>query len=76
MNINMGRKMVRTVKMTLGTELAAALDKAARKLGVGRSAFAQHALWMVLRRQPEASLELKHREGYRRHPVRRGEFSA
>jgi len=66
---------VRTVQMTIDAELVAAVDKAARRLGTTRSAFARKALRAALRRLHERSLEQKHGEGYRRKPVRRGEFS-
>ena len=65
---------MRTVQMTLDAELVAAVDKAARRLGTSRSAFAREALRAALRRLQERSLEEKHREGYRRKPARRGEF--
>lgn len=67
---------MRTVQMTLDPELVVAVDKAARKLGTTRSAFTRDALRAALRRVHEKSLEERQREGYRRHPVRRGEFSA
>jgi metal-responsive CopG/Arc/MetJ family transcriptional regulator len=67
---------VRTVPMTLDADLVAAVDRAARRLGMSRSAFARDALRAALRRLQERSRELKHREGYRRRPVKRGEFSA
>jgi metal-responsive CopG/Arc/MetJ family transcriptional regulator len=66
---------VRTVQMTLDPDLVTAVDKAARRLGTSRSAFARDALRAALRRLQERSLEDKHRDGYRRRPVRRGEFS-
>ena len=66
---------MRTVQMTLDAELVAAVDRAARRLGTTRSAFARDALRAALRRLHQRSLELRHREGYRRRPVRRGEFS-
>jgi len=44
-------------------------------LGTSRSAFAREALRAALRRLEERSREEKHREGYRRKPVKRGEFS-
>jgi metal-responsive CopG/Arc/MetJ family transcriptional regulator len=66
---------MRTVQMTLDTELVAAVDKAARRLGTSRSAFARDALRAALRRLQERSREEKHREGYRRQPVKPGEFS-
>ena len=67
---------MRTVQMTLDPELVRAVDKAARKLGTTRSAFTREALRAALRRAHEKSLEERHREGYRRHPVKRGELSA
>jgi metal-responsive CopG/Arc/MetJ family transcriptional regulator len=66
---------MRTVQMTLDAELVAAVDKAARRLGTTRSAFARDALRAALRRIQERSLEDRHRQGYRRRPVKRGEFS-
>lgn len=66
---------MRTVQMTLDPELVAAVDRAARQLGTSRSAFAREALRAALRRLQERALEQKHREGYRRKPVRRSEFS-
>ena len=66
---------MRTVQMTLDAELIAAVDQAARQLGTNRSAFTRDALRSALRRLRERSLEEKQREGYRRKPVKRGEFS-
>jgi CopG family transcriptional regulator / antitoxin EndoAI len=66
---------MRTVQMTLDPELVAAVDKAARKLGTTRSAFARDALRAALRRVHEKWQEDRQREGYRRRPVKRGEFS-
>lgn len=67
--------IVRTVQMTLEADLVAAVDKAARRLGTSRSAFAREALRAALGRLQERSREEKQREGYRRKPVKRGEFS-
>jgi metal-responsive CopG/Arc/MetJ family transcriptional regulator len=66
---------MRTVQMTLEAELVVAVDKAARKLGTTRSAFARDALRAALRRLHEKSLEDRQRDGYRRRPVKRGEFT-
>lgn len=65
---------MRTVQMTLEPELVAAVDRAARRLGVTRSAFTRRALEAALDRLRIEALERRHREGYRRKPVRRGEF--
>ncbi len=67
---------MRTVQMTLEPELVATVDKAARRLGLTRSAFARRALMAAIERLRVEALEQRHREGYRRKPVRRGEFDA
>lgn len=65
---------MKTVQMTLEPDLVARVDRAARRLGVSRSAFARQALNIALERLHVQKLERRHREGYRRKPVRRGEF--
>ncbi len=65
---------MRTVQMTLDDELVEAVDRAARKLGKSRSAFARQALREALVRVRARTLEQKHRAGYARKPVRRAEF--
>ncbi len=66
---------MRTVQLTLNEELVEAVDKLAAELGTTRSAFTRDALRAALVRARERALEQKHREGYRRKPVKRGEFS-
>lgn len=65
---------MKTVQMTLEEELLTRVDRAARKLGTTRSAFARKALRDALGRLAASELERKHRRGYRSKPVRRGEF--
>lgn len=60
--------------MTLDEELLAHLDRATRRLGTSRSAFARRALREALERLRTADLERRHREGYRAKPALRGEF--
>ena len=67
---------MRTVQMTLEPELVARVDKAARRLGLTRSAFARRALTAAIERLRVEELERRHREGYRRKPARRREFDA
>ena len=66
---------MKTVQMTLDEDLVKAVDRAARRLGTTRSGFAREALRSALRKARIAELEQKHREGYHRKPVKRGEFS-
>ncbi|MBI2988081.1 MAG: ribbon-helix-helix protein, CopG family [Deltaproteobacteria bacterium] len=66
---------MKTVQMTLDESLVKAVDSAAKKLRTTRSAFAREALRSALRAVRMRELESKHREGYRRKPVKRGEFS-
>jgi metal-responsive CopG/Arc/MetJ family transcriptional regulator len=66
--------LMKVVQMTLEPELVAAVDKAARRVGLTRSAFARRALEAALERVDRADRDRRDREGYRRKPVRRGEF--
>ena len=65
---------MKTVQMTLDENLIASVDRVARRLGTTRSAFTRQALKMALREIRTNELERKHREGYKRNPVKRGEF--
>ena len=66
---------MKTVQMTLDENLVKAVDHAAKKLGTTRSAFTREALRSALKEVRIRELESKHREGYKRKPVKRGEFS-
>lgn len=66
---------MRTVQMTLDDALVAAIDKAAKRIGTTRSAFTRDALRAALAQLRVKELERKHRAGYARKPVKRGEFS-
>ena len=66
---------MKTVQMTLDETLVKAVDSAAKKLGTTRSAFTRVALRSALKEVHVRELESKHREGYKRKPVKRGEFS-
>lgn len=65
---------MKTVQMTLEPDLVARVDRAARRLRLSRSAFTRRALHELLARLQEQSLETRHREGYRKHPVEPAEF--
>jgi metal-responsive CopG/Arc/MetJ family transcriptional regulator len=65
---------MRTVQMTLDSELVAQIDRTAKRLGLTRSAFARRAFAAAIERLRAEELERRHAEGYRRKPVRRGEF--
>ena len=66
---------MKTVQMTLDEHLVKAVDSAAKKLGTTRSAFTREALRSALKEVHVRQLESKHREGYKRTPVKRGEFN-
>jgi len=70
----LGGEFMKTVQMTLDEELVMAVDKLARRLGTTRSAFTRRALRAAIEKARNDQLERKHREGYRRKPVKRGEF--
>jgi metal-responsive CopG/Arc/MetJ family transcriptional regulator len=65
---------MKTVQMTLDENLIASVDRVSKRLGTTRSAFTRQALKTALREVRMNELEQKHREGYKRKPVRRGEF--
>ena len=65
---------MKTVQMTIDPKLVAEVDRLARRLGVTRSAFTRRALQAEISRLRVEELEARDREGYRRKPVRRGEF--
>ncbi len=65
---------MKTVQMTLDEDLVMAVDKAAKRLGTTRSAFAREALRSALGKLRVKELERKHREGYKRKPVHLNEF--
>jgi len=65
---------MKTVQMTLDEDLVMAVDKAAKRIGTTRSAFAREALRSALTRISVKELERRHREGYARKPVKKGEF--
>jgi metal-responsive CopG/Arc/MetJ family transcriptional regulator len=65
---------MKTVQMTLEEDLLKRVDRAAKKLGTSRSAFARRALRDALGRLSTADMERRHRRGYEAKPVRRGEF--
>ena len=66
---------MRTVQMTLDDELVSAVDDIVKKLKTTRSAFARKALREAIRQENITMLENKHKEGYRRYPVSKTEFS-
>jgi metal-responsive CopG/Arc/MetJ family transcriptional regulator len=66
--------VMRTVQMTLEEDLVVAVDKAAKKLGMTRSAFTREALRAALGTILIKQLERRHRDGYTRLPPKRGEF--
>jgi len=65
---------MKTVQMTLDENLIASLDRVAKRLGTTRSAFTRQAIKIALKEVQMNELEEKHREGYKRKPVKQGEF--
>ncbi len=65
---------MKTVQMTLEEELIAAVDRVARQLKTTRSGFTRRALKTALEEIRIQELEDRHRDGYRRHPPKKGEL--
>lgn len=66
---------MQTVQMTLDEDLVTEVDEVAARLGTSRSAFTRDALRLALAELREHELEVRHREGYRHHPVQPDEVS-
>ena len=66
---------MKTVQMTLDEDLLATVDKVVKELKTTRSSFTRDALRAAIRKSQIQELERKHREGYRRKPVKPGEFN-
>jgi metal-responsive CopG/Arc/MetJ family transcriptional regulator len=66
--------MMKTIQMTIDEPLLAEVDELTQALNTTRSAFIREALELALRRHAMADKEMRHAEGYARHPVEPGEF--
>jgi len=66
---------MRTIQMTLDESLVESVDQVVKELNTTRSAFTRNALKDALNRVKIEQLEAKHRKGYDKHPVTKGEFS-
>ncbi len=66
---------MKTVQMTLGEDLVSEVDRVAEQIGTTRSEFTRRALQEAIARLREKEMERRQREGYRRKPVKPGEFS-
>jgi metal-responsive CopG/Arc/MetJ family transcriptional regulator len=65
---------MKTVQICLEEDLVLSVDRIVKKLGITRSAFIRDALRFAVERVRRTDLERKHREGYTRQPVQKGEF--
>lgn len=65
---------MKTIQMTMESELVERIDERVEILGTTRSAFVRMALRQALRRLDKRDLEERQIEGYRRDPARPGEF--
>ena len=66
---------MRTIQMTLDDELVKTVDRVVREKRTTRSAFTRDALRWAIQRNAIRSMEQKHRQGYSRKRVARGEFN-
>lgn len=66
---------MRTIQMTLDEDIVESVDEIVRELGTTRSAFTREALRAAVKRHRVGQLEARHRRGYERRPVKKGEFS-
>ncbi len=66
---------MKVVQMTLDEKLLDEVDALAQRRATTRSALTREALREMLLREKARAMEKKHRLGYQKKPVKRGEFS-
>ena len=66
--------MMTTIQMTLGEDLLKEMDRKVKSLKTTRSALIRDSIRQYLQILNVRQLEAKHREGYAKRPVKRGEF--
>ena len=66
--------VVKTIQMTIDDQLLKLVDRMSRERKTTRSAFIRHALEAEIRHQHLRDAEVRHAQGYARHPVAPGEF--
>jgi metal-responsive CopG/Arc/MetJ family transcriptional regulator len=67
---------MKTIQMTFNDELLHEVDRAVKNLKTTRSALIRDSVRHYLQGLTERQLEAKHRAGYLKRPVKRGEFDA
>ena len=65
---------MKTVQITIDSDLLNDVDAAVEEIGSNRSAFIRAALKMALHRHETEKQEARHAAGYAAHPVQPGEF--
>lgn len=65
---------MRVVQMTLEENLINTVDKIAKQLGTSRSSFTRNALSEAVKSFHIKKLIEKHKQGYMKKPVKKGEF--
>ena len=66
---------MRTIQMLLDEGLVNSVDKVVKEIKTTRSAFTREALREAINRYNMRRLEIRHRRGYKLHPVKKMEFS-
>jgi metal-responsive CopG/Arc/MetJ family transcriptional regulator len=65
---------MKTIQMTIDSNLLKAVDRITRTRKTSRSAFIRDALQAEIRRERVSEAESRHAAGYQRQPVAAGEF--
>ena len=66
---------MRAIQMLLDEELVNSVDKVVKEIKITRSAFTRKVLREAINRYNMRRLEMRHRKGYKLHPVKKTEFS-
>ena len=65
---------MRTIQMTLDESLLNQVDETIKELKITRSAYIRESIQSYLKQTKIKQMEKRHREGYLKQPVQKGEF--
>jgi len=65
---------MKTIQMTLDEDLLKQVNQTIKKLKTTRSEYIRRSLRYYLKRSKIIEMEKNHKDGYLKHPVKKGEF--
>ena len=65
---------MQNIQMTIDENLLREVDELVKTLNMTRSAFIRDSLKLSIKKHKIAEMELQHAKGYKKHPIKAGEF--